>query len=709
MIRTFTFLLFLLPLLSNAQTNWQHYFNTTTIFCVADSGNVLWAGTSGHVVRYDKTTGNTTFYDPAGFSDGCYPYRSVVLDSTGNVWVAATSYGHGLFRYDGTGWTNFNNPQCNLPVNLYVAPDNKLWFDNSGYKMSFDGTTFVQEGFYTGPMVIDFNGVAWTATSNGIMADSGATSILYDTSNSPLPDVYGTAITLGLDGTIWCAMQQFDTLNFTYSYFLAGFDGTSWTIFDTTNSNYPTAAGGIISMTVDTSGVIWLCSNYSNLLVAFDGTSFTTQQTPFTAAAGTIYCDRDNVMWLPTHGEGLHYFTTAWQTADLSNAPLTGNSIHAMEVDAAGNLWIGSDDVINNSTWPEGNAKFDGSTWTTWTSSDPYSVPNNHSRKTETDANGNVWCFTQFGLYRYAANTWTQFPTGCTYRGDIAFGQSGEVWIGNDNPGSGVRLLTGNTFTTVYPTVTSNVFSLAVDLNNKVWAGTQWSLERYDGNNIWTTYTCNNSPMPCGFVDDIEIDVTGMFWMAIGGTLVRYDGNSSWLVYDTSNSDLPLYPGIMEVEIDPAGQIWMGSLTGLYKFDGTNWTHYSTANSNLQDDNVTAIAIDPGRAGVWAGTYCGAAFMVDSSIISGVGDLPAGINLALSAFPNPSLDAMTVSFTLATPDIVSWELLDVTGKMVQRGIPVQGVTGLNQISIQKGSLAGSMYFLRVNAGDVSGSVRVIFE
>ena len=55
---------------------------------------------------------------------------------------------------------------------------------------------------------------------------------------------------------------------------------------------------------------------------------------------------------------------------------------------------------------------------------------------------------------------------------------------------------------------------------------------------------------------------------------------------------------------DSKGEVWVGTSVGVYKFDGTHWTNYSTSNSSLLSDDVTGIAIDD-KGNKWFATYGG--------------------------------------------------------------------------------------------------------
>jgi len=76
-----------------------------------------------------------------------------------------------------------------------------------------------------------------------------------------------------------------------------------------------------------------------------------------------------------------------------------------------------------------------------------------------------------------------------------------------------------------------------------------------------------------------------------------------YLLTDLDN----LYPAdglasyfVYAIAIDAQGNKWFGTSEGVSKFDGTNWTTYTTANG-LVSNSIEAIAIDT-QGNKWIGT-----------------------------------------------------------------------------------------------------------
>ncbi|WP_400191671.1 T9SS type A sorting domain-containing protein [Hymenobacter sp. B81] len=149
------------------------------------------------------------------------------------------------------------------------------------------------------------------------------------------------------------------------------------------------------------------------------------------------------------------------------------------------------------------------------------------------------------------------------------------------------------------------VREVAVADNGTLWVATQTAVQKYDGTS-WTTYTQADG-----------LDYTAIKCVAVRGTTVwvghdrglsRFDG-TSWINF-TNAADLPvgLFGGndrtINDVVIQANGTIWLAGSRGLGRYNGTSWTKFNRANSGLNEEAVTALALDEALNTLWIGTNC---------------------------------------------------------------------------------------------------------
>lgn len=152
---------------------------------------------------------------------------------------------------------------------------------------------------------------------------------------------------------------------------------------------------------------------------------------------------------------------------------------------------------------------------------------------------------------------------------------------------------------TTYDATNSNIpegapiWSMAIDHDGNLWAGTSWNgLLRFDGAD-WTHLTRSNSELPHDSVGDIEVDVQGNIWLATDGGIACYNNRTGWVaVYDTSTSNIHTME-FFSVAVDSAGIVWAGSnVDGLAKFSGVTWTAFTRKNSGLQFSRIYDLAVD---------------------------------------------------------------------------------------------------------------------
>ncbi len=126
-----------------------------------------------------------------------------------------------------------------------------------------------------------------------------------------------------------------------------------------------------------------------------------------------------------------------------------------------------------------------------------------------------------------------------------------------------------------------------------------------------TNYTSGNSGLPSDCIGPIIIDENNNIWIAsfyysdswegpflFGSGVTKFDG-TNWTTYTTADGLAGNM--VLSIAIDAQGNKWFGTDTnGVSKFDGTNWTTYTTA-YGLANNHVSAIAIDA-QGNKWFGT-----------------------------------------------------------------------------------------------------------
>jgi len=102
-------------------------------------------------------------------------------------------------------------------------------------------------------------------------------------------------------------------------------------------------------------------------------------------------------------------------------------------------------------------------------------------------------------------------------------------------------------------------------------------------------YTTFNSGLVSNNVSSIGIDSLGNIWIGTWFNGVsKFDG-TNWTTYTTANGLVS--NSVQDISIDAQNNIWFGTANGVSVFDGTTWKSYTTADG-LCNNSITAIAFD---------------------------------------------------------------------------------------------------------------------
>ncbi|MEI6555250.1 MAG: T9SS type A sorting domain-containing protein [Paludibacter sp.] len=239
-----------------------------------------------------------------------------------------------------------------------------------------------------------------------------------------------------------------------------------------------------------------------------------------------------------------------WTNYTKSNSGLVDNSIRTIIIDKKGNKWFG----YGASGKKSGVSKFDGKTWTNYTSQNS-GLCNDTVYSMAVDLNGVKWFCTDVGVSSFNDTVWTTY-----------------------------RMTDG--------LVSNEVKYVAFDSENNKWFGCRSGASKFDGK-IWTNYT--NNGLSDGVIA-VAIDSKGNKWFTVEyGGVVEFDG-TNWI-------NIRYAQIFTSVAIDSKDNIWFGSY-GACKFSNNLWTDYTTTNSNLADNSVSALAFDK-QGTKWIGTFSG--------------------------------------------------------------------------------------------------------
>ena len=283
--------------------------------------------------------------------------------------------------------------------------------------------------------------------------------------------------------------------------------------------------------------------------------------------------------WIGTEGA---LYCADLQLRNFSQIPaLNGNSIKCLSTDAAGNLYIGTDNGLYQM------ALSNAITHYIHDSRDDASIPNNIVWACFVDKWQNVWVGTDNGLSRLTTHTYYRYVSldKITMSGEgnclhaMLQTRNGEWWMGGTN---GLIRFTRN----------------AEGYQNVAW------------------YKQNSSAFPLSHnrVRKIYEDRDGDVWICTDHGINFYDRNSrqmrNFIVYDKSGKYSTAWA--YDILQDKKGRIWMGSYQGgVFVMDKAallsgktiaDW-HYSDKGKNaLSGLHVGQMVMD-GKGRIWVSTY----------------------------------------------------------------------------------------------------------
>ena len=119
----------------------------------------------------------------------------------------------------------------------------------------------------------------------------------------------------------------------------------------------------------------------------------------------------------------------------------------------------------------------------------------------------------------------------------------------------------------------------------------------------WVVFNTENSGLASDAVGSVTFDAQGVAWIGHsyphyhsaavegGRGLSRFDG-TDWTVFTTETSGMP-QDHVLDVAFDSYGIRWAATSGGLMGYDGAEWMLYNSENSVLPEDSIWFVLVDP--------------------------------------------------------------------------------------------------------------------
>lgn len=576
-----------LPVPVVAQPQWKTYSYAGPINDLAFTGNLLWAGTDGGLAVWDLPAPSAP---PVKFTVehglAANRVKSLVVGRDGVIWVGTVN---GLSRYDGTSWQTFTTAD-GLPADkiqdLAVDREGYLWVATPAGLARYDGRDWrvfsdrgvlasLPQGNITS-LAIDSLNRLWVGTDRGLARYDGRWTVFTEDTGLPAEPVQ--KIVAAPSGEIWITTPMG----------FKRFDGQAW------NSFTPALPGNNNPVLEP---VAFVQANDGTLLISMSNDS----------------------------GKLLRFDPVTGQTqlaSDLWPDELPGAVVSAMLVDERGNVWVG-----------EGDSAYQLGSGSVTKLTSPSELPSPEVNSL-LNAGSDIWLTTGSGASQFDGS-WRAYGVseGLSegHPTQLAVDESGTMWAAFEFPLAGLSRFdpaTGDWQTITCPVDAPSGLSINQIMRRPygvLWFATENGVSRYDGE-VWESFTTRDG-LPAGPVGALVSTKNGMVWVGTAAGLARLNedrwqmidslpvdglagtGNEVWVLsegrlYQVSGNQLvpaldpPLTSAIRGVAATP-GSVWLATTDGVFRYDGSSWSIYTTADG-LPSLDVTAIT----AAGdsVWAAT-----------------------------------------------------------------------------------------------------------
>ena len=302
----------------------------------------------------------------------------------------------------------------------------------------------------------------------------------------------------------------------------------------------------------------------------------------------------------------------------------------------------------------------------------------------------------------------------------LAVNNQQDIWIGTYSQGLAKLSKDAEKKWTIYNKNNSGLQNnwiqvLSVDSRDNLWIGTHHQglakLEN-DEEGSWVIYTEDNSGLPCDRVSALLVDNQENVWVGTWNAAWPNNGlaklnedaedtGKRWTIYNKDNSGLSCN-NINVLAIDASENMWIGTSCPFMKYDGNNWTMYTTWNSKLPGW-VSALAIDSwGNKWIGTGQDGLAVYREEGVILIGLNpvDVEESNPLAFVLFqnyPNPFNPITEIAFSLPQDFHITLAVFNSLGQQI--AVLVDGQRGAGQYRViwDGAGFPNGVYFYRLSA------------
>jgi ligand-binding sensor domain-containing protein/signal transduction histidine kinase len=522
---------------------------------------------------------------------------SIIQTRDGYLWLGTLN---GLVRFDGSRFAIFD--ENNTPglgsgriVRLFEDSHTNLWVgtDTAGVAMiqnghvkNFEIGRSGHEGRLTS-ICEDSNGAVWLYTADAHLGryQNGKMDVL--DFHIPAPAI-SRMIAAEKNGPIWIAEYEAGGKSGLLSFQPANFNPPTMAIDQTVATRQPDfilagQRGGIWRL-VDGRVRKW---NWNSSQPEKDFGPYLWGNSPVTSACE----DADGNLIVGTGGAGVFWYEPDGKCRQISKAQgLSSDFVLSLCMDRGGNLWVGTDGGGLN--------RIKRKIFNTPDAEHPFTA-----QSISEDANGGIWAaFNAHGVTFWNTNSAQNFAVGVGSNAwSVLVERNQQIWAGTRFEGlfqfetdhfvpvSGAEILG------------PQIFALFEDRAGQLWVGTQTGLANWDGHR-WKRFTTRDG-LSGNIVRAIAEDAGGNLWVGTENQGLNSFQDGKFISYQASDNGLP-GNDISCLCADTNGVLWVGtSGHGLARFQNGKWTRYSTDNGLAS--NFICYLLEDAAGDLWLGSNMG--------------------------------------------------------------------------------------------------------
>jgi len=196
-----------------------------------------------------------------------------------------------------------------------------------------------------------------------------------------------TGITIDNSGNTWVGFKQ--------NFGVGKFDGTNWTIFNT--SNTPMTSATISALGTQNGTIIWVGTSITQIngeLLSYNGSTWTDYSTSINSNyTNAIFADNSSGnIWIGTKAGLFKFNGTVWTNFTVANSGLASDTVLSLAINPSGNLLVGTQ---------RGLSIQNGNNWTNYSSVN-IGFPSDVITAIYSDVQNGIWLGTNGGVGRFS-------------------------------------------------------------------------------------------------------------------------------------------------------------------------------------------------------------------------------------------------------------------------------------------------------------------